>query len=87
MMGKIRNIDLVELLILIMPVIDILNTITGISLSLLYRGIFLIILLFYFLFINKSDIKKTSFVLLILFCVFSGVFLFHYFNYLFSKLL
>ncbi len=74
MLGKLKKIDIIELLILFMPLIDVFNTITGISLSLLYRGLFLAIILFIFLFKNDSKYKNSSFCLLFLIFCFSMVF-------------
>ena len=79
MLQKLKKIDIIVLLIILMPIIDVLNTITGFSLSLVYRGIFLIILLCLFLFKNKCKIKKTLLIFLAILGVFSIIFLFHYY--------
>ncbi len=79
MLEKLKKIDFIELLIFLMPFIDVLNTISGFSLSLLYRGFFLAFILFIFLFKNKSKLKKGSFCLLFLIFCFSFVFLFNYY--------
>ena len=42
MLKKINKINLIELFILIMPFIDMLNVITGHSISLYVRGLFLV---------------------------------------------
>ena len=79
MWEELKKIDIIELLILLMPLIDILNTVTNISLSLLYRGLFLAMVLFFFLFKNDSKLKKGSFCLLFVIFSFALVFSFNYY--------
>ncbi len=80
MLKKINKINLIELFILIMPFIDMLNVITGHSISLYVRGLFLVGLIIYFVFFNKSKIKKTSYYILITLAFFSGIYIYHYFT-------
>ena len=80
MIDKIKKINFIELFILIMPFIDMLNTITGLSVSLYARGVFLAGLLFYFVFFNKSKIKKISYYLLVILATFSVIYIYHYFT-------
>lgn len=79
MFSKIKKIDLLELFVLLMPIIDVINTITGLSISLLARGLFLLGLAIYFVFFNKSNYKKISYILLFILGLFSFTYLFHYF--------
>ena len=80
MIDKIKKINFIEVFILIMPFIDMLNTITGLSVSLYARGIFLVGLIFYFVFFNKSKIKKISYYLLVILAIFSVIYIYHYFT-------
>ena len=91
MLEKLKKIDIVKLLILLMPLIDVFNTITGISLSLLYRGLFLAIILFIFLFKNKSKYKQSSLCLIFVIVCFAFVFITNYylnngFNNIFNEM-
>ncbi len=79
-MKNIKNINLLEFVILLMPIIDILNTITHMSLSLYFRGLFLVVIVLYFLFKVKSKYKNISFILLTLIGVFSIIYLGHYYT-------
>ena len=80
MLNKIKKINLLECFILLMPFIDVLNTLFDLSLSLIIRGLFLIGLLIYFIFINKSKYKKISFGLYGILGAFFVIYLFHYFT-------
>lgn len=79
MLDKLKKINIIEASILLMPIIDAVNTLTGISLSLLARGLFLIGILYYFIFINKSKYKKISYILYVILGVFGFIYLLHYF--------
>ncbi len=79
-MKHITKKTLIELFIIIMPIIDILNTITGISLSLYFRGLFLGIVLYLFLFKTNSKYKKISYVFLLIIAIFSGIYIYHYYT-------
>jgi len=80
MLENFKKRDIISILIIIMPLIDIFNTITGLGISLLYRGIFLFILMILFLINNDSRFKKKSLVLLALLFIFCCIYLIHYYS-------
>ncbi len=80
-MKEVKKINIWELIILLMPIIDIFNTITNKSLSLYFRGLFLVVIVGYFLFKTDSKYKKISISLLIIIGLFSGVYLLHYYTF------
>ena len=79
-MKNIKRINFLEIIILLMPIIDVLNTITNISLSLYFRGLFLCLIVFYFIFKVKSKYKNISFILLTIIGLFSVTYLGHYYT-------
>ncbi len=79
MFDKLKKINILEISILLMPIIDIINTITGLSISLLARGLFLLGILVYFVFYNKSKYKKVSFLLYLILGIFIFIYTLHYF--------
>lgn len=79
MTDKLKKINIMEACILLMPIIDVINTITGLSVSLLIRGLFLIGIFIYFIFANKSKYKKISFLLFSILGIFASIYIFHYF--------
>lgn len=80
MLKRIKDYDLIFTLLLLMPIIDALTTILGISLSLAIRGLFLIILFYIFLFkIDKKERNKRILPLFIIGLFFS-IYMIHFYS-------